>query len=63
VRVLLDPAVEGVRREVSLGRALTIDHIAVPRSWEVQAAQLHPAVAEGARLSDHDAYVVDVTRV
>jgi hypothetical protein len=45
-----------------LGGLFTIDHIAVPRTWDAHAAGLHPALAEGVRLSDHDAYVVHVTR-
>lgn len=36
----------------------TVDHIAVPRSWEVLSAQR--VAADG--LSDHDAYVVRVHR-
>jgi hypothetical protein len=35
---------------------LSIDHIAVPRSWSVSASEHRPA----GRLSDHDCYVVDV---
>ncbi|QBX55160.1 hypothetical protein EXE58_06615 [Nocardioides seonyuensis] len=38
---------------------LTIDHIAIPRSWSVRAAQRHPALVGQTRLSDHDAYVVE----
>ncbi len=34
----------------------SIDHIAVPNGWSVLKAERHPA----ARLSDHDAYVVEV---
>jgi endonuclease/exonuclease/phosphatase family metal-dependent hydrolase len=38
----------------------SIDHVAVPRSWVVTSAERISAVAEAGRLSDHDAYVVDV---
>ncbi|MDN4160878.1 endonuclease/exonuclease/phosphatase family protein [Nocardioides abyssi] len=38
---------------------LSIDHVAVPTSWTVVGAERHRAVAAGARLSDHDAYVVE----
>lgn len=37
---------------------LSIDHIAVPASWESGPCQRVVAEAEGRRLSDHDAYVV-----
>jgi hypothetical protein len=37
-----------------------IDHIAVPSTWLVQTAVLVKAELAGKRLSDHDAYVVDV---
>lgn len=39
---------------------LSIDHIAVPSAWSATARRL-PAQADDARLSDHDAYVVDVS--
>jgi endonuclease/exonuclease/phosphatase family metal-dependent hydrolase len=39
---------------------LSIDHIAVSRSATVSAAERHVAQAHGKRLSDHDAYVVEV---
>ena len=38
---------------------LSIDHIAIPREWRATARRVH-AEANGARLSDHDAYIVDV---
>lgn len=38
---------------------LSIDHIAVPSGWTATARRI-PAEADGAWLSDHDAYVVDV---
>lgn len=38
---------------------LSIDHIAVPRSWTVAATERHPALRDADRLSDHDAYVVE----
>jgi hypothetical protein len=39
---------------------LTIDHIAVPATWAIVSADRHIAEADGARISDHDAYVVEV---
>ena len=39
---------------------LSIDHIAVPSGWAA-TARCVVAEADGVRLSDHDAYVVDVT--
>jgi endonuclease/exonuclease/phosphatase family metal-dependent hydrolase len=38
----------------------TIDHIAVPAAWRVGHAVAVTAEAGGKRLSDHDAYVVEV---
>lgn len=38
---------------------LSIDHIAVPKSWHVTATQRHRALSGGTRISDHDAYVVE----
>lgn len=38
----------------------SIDHVAVPMAWDVLSAQRVPAEAEGRRLSDHDAFVVNV---
>ena len=40
---------------------LSIDHIAVPKSWSVLDVEHHPARSDGARISDHDAYVIDAT--
>lgn len=40
---------------------LSIDHIAVPRSWVVEEAQRRRAFVGDTRISDHDAYVVEVT--
>jgi hypothetical protein len=40
---------------------LSIDHIAVPASWQVEDAYRIVAADAGKRLSDHDAYVVSVT--
>lgn len=45
-----------------LDDCLSIDHIAVPAAWEVGARHV-TALVDGARLSDHDAYVVDVSAV
>lgn len=38
---------------------LSIDHIAVPNAWVVNAAERHRAFVEEIRISDHDAYVVE----
>jgi hypothetical protein len=38
---------------------LSIDHIAVPAAWQVTRCRRVAAEAEGKRLSDHDAYIVD----
>lgn len=38
---------------------LSIDHIAVPKSWVVSVTQRHRAFVGESRISDHDAYVVD----
>ena len=38
---------------------LSIDHIAVPRSWFITDAARHSAIVSGVRLSDHDAYVIE----
>ena len=40
---------------------LTIDHIAVPDHWTVRSAERVRAEVDGSLLSDHDAYVVEVT--
>lgn len=40
---------------------LSIDHIAVPKSWAVGPTQRHQALVGEDRLSDHDAYVVEVS--
>lgn len=37
---------------------LSIDHIAIPSAWSATARSL-VAEVDGARLSDHDAYIVD----
>lgn len=39
---------------------LSIDHIAVPASWEVITTQRHGAFVGDTHISDHDAYVVQV---
>ena len=41
--------------------ALAIDHIALPEHWRVDATRRHVAEAGDRRLSDHNAYTVDVT--
>ena len=40
---------------------LSIDHIAVPRSWVARATHRHRAIVGGTRISDHDAYVVEAS--
>ncbi len=40
---------------------LSIDHIAVPTDWRVLEIEHHPALSDGARISDHDAYVIEVS--
>lgn len=45
------------RIEGSLG----IDHIAVPKAWTSSPSTRVVAEADGARLSDHDAYLVETT--
>jgi hypothetical protein len=39
---------------------LSIDHIAVPASWSVRGVEHYTAFVDGARISDHDAYVVEL---
>ncbi|MGH3481479.1 MAG: hypothetical protein ACRDQD_32270, partial [Nocardioidaceae bacterium] len=39
---------------------LSIDHVAVPETWPVLGVERHPALFSGARISDHDAYVIEV---
>jgi hypothetical protein len=39
---------------------LGIDHIAVPTTWTLRSVERHRALIDGAQISDHDAYVVDV---
>lgn len=41
---------------------LSIDHIAVPSDWKVLEVLRHSASVDGVRISDHDAYVVEVDR-
>lgn len=40
---------------------LSIDPIAIPTSWDVDHTARTAAAADGARLSDHDLYTIDVT--
>ena len=42
---------------------LSIDHLAVPVSWTASAVEHHSARSGDRRLSDHDAYVVEVEPV
>jgi hypothetical protein len=63
-------AVEGLGLQVptaelphQLENLLSIDHIAVPASWEVRMSARHRAWVGGKRISDHDAYVVEVADV
>lgn len=39
---------------------LSIDHIAIPASWTVLDLEHHLASSDGARISDHDSYVIEV---
>lgn len=39
---------------------LSIDHIAIPATWTLRGAERHRAFVDGARISDYDAYVLDV---
>jgi len=41
---------------------LSIDHVAVPEGWAVTAVRRQRAYADETRISDHDAYVVEVDR-
>lgn len=38
----------------------SIDHVAVPATWHIRSAERVHAEADGRRLSDHDAYVIEV---
>lgn len=40
---------------------LSIDHIAIPVAWAVVGVERHSAFTSGARISDHDAYVIEVS--
>ncbi len=40
---------------------LSIDHIAIPNAWQGTPRRI-PAEKDGARLSDHDAYVIDAVQ-
>jgi hypothetical protein len=40
---------------------LSIDHVAIPATWTVSDVERHAAFADDARISDHDAYVVEVS--
>ena len=41
---------------------LGIDHVAVPRTWEVRGVERHSALVGESRISDHDAYSVEALR-
>ena len=41
---------------------LSIDHIAIPTGWDVEHATRIGTEVDGARLSDHDLYTIEVTR-
>lgn len=45
-----------------IGNRLSTDHIAIPNSWNVVSAEHFEASHDGYRLSDHDAYVVDIVK-
>jgi hypothetical protein len=38
----------------------SINHIALPDDWKVMRVERHAARDDGRRLSDHDAYIVEV---
>ena len=38
----------------------SIDHIAVPQDWKIMSVERHVAMVGSRRLSDHDAYVVEI---
>ena len=40
---------------------LSIDHIAVPADWRVLDIEHHPALSDGDKISDHDAYVIEAS--
>jgi hypothetical protein len=42
---------------------LSIDHIAVAKSWHVTATQRHRAIVGETHISDHDAYVVEASHI
>ena len=48
------------RHATQPGGLLTIDHIGVPLEADVVGAWRYSAQAEDKRLSDHDAYVVEI---
>jgi hypothetical protein len=50
------PTAELAHRQPGL---LSIDHIGVPAGWDVEHAGRTVAEADGARLSDHDLYVIE----
>ena len=56
----LNLAVPTTPLEHRIDGLLTIDHVAVPRAASVTSANRFVAESQGKRLSDHDAYVVEV---
>lgn len=40
---------------------LSIDHVAVPMAWTVSGVEHYSAFIRGVRISDHDAYVIEVS--
>lgn len=68
-RLSIQEALDGLGLQVPTASAphqidglLSIDHIAVPAAWKVLVDEHHPATFCGARISDHDAYVIEVDR-
>lgn len=41
---------------------LSIDHIAIPAEWTVHTVEHHPGSYDDVNLSDHDAYVIEISR-
>ena len=50
----------GLDKHTVKGQHRSIDHIAVPAHWKSADATQLPAEIDGERLSDHDAYIVEV---
>lgn len=60
----LEPPVPTASSPHQIEDLLSIDHIAVPKSWHVTATQRHRAfVGEETGISEHDAYVVEASHI